>query len=277
MSKGYFANIPEDDNRRERIRFERPVWFVTTEGQHQIRILDETAHDEWLHFVRTPTHERGIYLTCLEDDCPICIQNRQIIAENPETFRDVKGYWSRSKRWYVNVLDRTEVKVCPECQWENKKDVTMQFPNTCLNRECNALLTEVEPHQSGKVKILAKGKRLFEPLEKNIFRVNVDEDGEPIPLTKYDIILHVVGTGRDTQTLPVKTDVNDEVGVPEDALYDLPSIPLRLEPSEVLDFLKGVSLRDIFAARRGEVDEEMQELAEEIKEDIDEGIASILA
>lgn len=266
-----FADVYDED-RTTRRRYEAPNWFSTTEGQHRIRILDNSAHSVWLHFVRTPAHERGLYLVCLDEECPICDQNRKIINENPDNFRDVKGYWGKSKRFYVNVLDRTEVKVCPQCQWENKKGPNMKFTEVCSKRDCDNIIIDVEPKESGKVKILAKGKRLFEPLEKNVYKANLDADGEPIPITEYDVFLNVAGTGRDTLVVPAISDVDDEVNVPEEALYDLPTIPLKLEPDEIPEVLNGVRLKDIFAKRRGE---EVEELAEEIREEVASRVGKI--
>lgn len=66
------------------------------------------------------------------------------------------------------------------------------------------------------------------------------------------------GSRKNIAPMP-DTNATDKIEVPEDALYDLESLVIKLEPDEIIELQRGVSLRDIFAARRGE------ELSDEVK------------
>ena len=213
------------------------------QGTHAIRILQPKALAVYTHYLNRSS------VKCLGDECPICKNNRLIYDEYPESYRDAPGYSARRKVFYVNVLDKTPAKVCPKCGFEDKNIKHTE----CT--ECDTALPEATP--LNKVKILNKGVQLFDLLNALNKGVVHPETHEPIGLTHYDVILTVSGAGRDKKTSPIHSlDLNNlaEEDVPEEQLFELEGICPTLEPSEMLDLQRGISMRDIFAARRAKND-----------------------
>jgi len=91
--------------------FERPQYLSFLEGFPVIvRVLDKRAYHtrkHWLNRQRTS-------ILCLGESCPICQNNAKIRAENPKSFRNIRGYIPIQNRYVVNVLDRTPVVIDPE-------------------------------------------------------------------------------------------------------------------------------------------------------------------
>lgn len=256
-----FANT---DTRTESTTIKKTEFLKLAQGQTLIRILEEESAKFYIHYVK------GISIECLgEDECPVCLNNRKIYIENPEGFRDIPGYYPKVQRFAVNVLDRTVVKICPECETENKK-FGGNFPQFC---ECGTMLTNVKEAPVNKVRLLAKGVTVFEQF--NAFESSVlDETETPLPITSYDIILSVSGTGKSTKTSAIPmVQRRDEISVPKEELFDSSRAVVKLSASEILDLQKGVSLKDIFTVRRGvaqtSVDETKKEvLAKEVSDEV---------
>jgi endogenous inhibitor of DNA gyrase (YacG/DUF329 family) len=231
-------------------------------GQHRVRLLG-VPNRVFTHFLKGRAT-----IQCLGRDCPICQNNKSIKTEHPEDFRNVSGYNASSPRHYINVLDRTSVKICPECQTENKPNIANEFSPTCS--KCNTFVTDVEPMSSGKVKVINISQTNADTL--NTLNSTIqDKDGEPIGLENFDLIFMASQSGNRKTIAPMPdSNATDVVEVPEDALYDLENLVIKLEPDEIVELQKGVSLRDIFAARRGEelsdeviaVDAEYSEIVE---------------
>ena len=220
-------------------------------GTHRVRLLGE-PHRVFTHYLRGKAT-----IECLGRDCPICQNNKSIKSEHPDDYRNVSGYNNSSPRHYINVLDRTSVKICSECQTENKPNIANEFSPTCS--KCNTFITEVEPMPSGKVKVINISQTNADTL--NTLNSTIqDKDGEKIGLENFDVIFMVTQSGSRKNIAPMPdTNATDKIEVPEDALYDLKSLVIKLEPDEIIELQRGVSLRDIFAARRGE------ELSDEVK------------
>jgi len=219
----------------------KKVEFLTLKpGQTVIRILDANAVLYLTHYLE------GATVMCTGDGCPICQSNERLIVDNPETYKNIKAYSPRIRRYHVNVLDRTLMKVCPSCNTEMKK-IGNSFPAACTN--CNTMLLEVKEAQSNKVKVLSRGVQLFEQfnaLEESV----LDDKGNPMPITSYDIVLSVSGTGRQTKITAIPlANKNEPVNVDEKSLFDLTKTIIKLNNEEMIDLQKGISLRDIFAAR----------------------------
>jgi len=162
----------------EKRTFEKPLYLNLDFGVHRIRLLTEQTRI-WTHFLRGKGGTKGLGVTirCLGSDCPICQNNKVIKMSNPDGFRDVAGYNSSSPRYYFNVLDRTLVKVCPQCQTENKQDIAENFPAMC--KSCQTMIMDVEPLPSNKVKILNLADTNVGELQL-INDSNRGADGEPI-------------------------------------------------------------------------------------------------
>jgi len=215
----------------------RKIDFMKLTSLHIVRILNAPSYTAVLHWLNR------IPVKCLGDGCPICVQNKSIIADNPETFRKVSTYSRKAQTFYMNVLDRTPAKVCPNCNHENTA-IGNRFSAAC--GECNSLITDVKPTPVNKVKVLSRGVTFGEDLN-GIHNSNLADDGSIIGIHNYDVQIMV---GSNKQPFPqALLNNNDKVEIDESELFDLESAPIVLEPDEMLDLQRGVSLKDIFAAR----------------------------
>lgn len=208
------------------------------QGVHTIRILQPQAKTFPTHFFKSTFAT----VLCLEDECPVCNNNRALWNQFDREAKKQQGYNPRQYRFYVNVLDKTPAKTCDKCNVDYK-DLRITICTKCGE----VLPAEAKP--INKVKILNKGTTLRDDLD-SIDRAIQNNSGEPIGLMNYDIVLMVSGTQQDTKTTPVpKTDATEPI--PEGLeLFDLENIVIRLDPSEMLDAQRGVTLKDIFSARK---------------------------
>lgn len=214
-----------------------------TAGNHTVRLLpgDQGFYITHTHWVN------GTNIECLDDECPICLNNKRIISQNPDNFRNVKGYSGRRQVFYINVLDKTLAKTCPACG-EVHKPINGTFSSVCTS--CNAVLVDVEAKPLNKVCILNRGVELYDNLKSINNSILNEETGEKIGIENFDIMLMVPPKTKRpvAQGLPHKTD---HVDITEE-LYDLKTVPLQLSATEIKNFLSGTSLKDIFALRRAE-------------------------
>lgn len=225
-------------------------------GRSIVRILDKHAYAYETHYVNRMT------IACIGEECPICANNRKIISENPETFRDVKGYTPRVTRYYVNALDKTPGRICPKCGNTSKLD------NESACSGCGTLILDVEKKPLNRVVVLAKGKTLFEQLNA-IEESILDDNGSSKSLSEYDIVLSVTGTGRTTNITPIPNDrgeKNEVVVVPDSDKFDLDKVVIKLESDEINSFLRGVSLKDIYTARKLDRSSDAEQKTEEASE-----------
>jgi len=234
-------------------------------GIRVIRILNENA-------VRFNTHWVGRgSIQCLGEDCPICQNNLKIYTENPKDFRSVSGWNPTRTVFFVNVLDRTPVKIC-SCGNEVYKE-GQAYPNTCP--ACGNFVTNIQALPSNKIKVLSRGVDLFSQLN-SFEETELDEAGNPIPITSFDIMLKISGTGRERKILAqARANQNDPVTYNKEDLFDLSNAVIKLSASEILQLLKGVSLKDIFAARSGETSEKSSDEVENIRKDVKDKVANL--
>src|SRR3989304_2976551 len=184
--------------KKEAKNFKKTQFMDLPAGQHVVRVLNSD-------YVEYDQHWIGGGILCLgEDECPQCQHNRKILAQVNGDFnaaKKVNGFNWRQTRGAVNVLDRTNTKICPKCGKENKS-VNSMFSAVCP--ECGTILTEV----------------------------------------------------------------------PDDALFGLDKVVLSLPADEMEKRMRGVSVRDIFAARNIMMDEpevaESKLTVEEVEKKIDE-------
>jgi len=241
----------------------KKVFLRLKPGNHTIRLLpgEQGFYITFTHWVNNANIE------CLDDECPICSNNKKIIAENPDNFRDIKGYSRKRQVFYVNVIDRTPSKVCPSCG-EVHKAVGGNFPSVCSN--CNAVLVNEKTQPLNNLAILNRGSELYENL-KSINNANLDEFGEKIGIENYDIMIMVPPKTRRpvAQGLPHQ---NDAVSIPEEELFNLEEAPLKLSADEINRFLRGASLKDIYAMRRADaiIEDIAGKEIEGFKEDLSE-------
>ena len=262
--------------------FKKVNYLKLSQGQHRVRILQDpsTALVVYTHFLVTKTGEYSV--ACLGDEgCPICDNNRRIILENPKEFRNIPGYFGRSKHYLLNVLDRTLVKTCSQCQSEIKK-VGNDFPSNCTNTECAAFIINEKAHPANKVKALTIGNDTASRLEA-IEKSTTNEQGDLLSLTDFDIVFVVEGVGREKKITPLPSlQYQDKVEIPQDQLEDLQSVTMKLSAEEIMNLLKGISLKDIFNSRRTpqpapitEATEVKSEVAESVKLGIEETIKQL--
>ena len=227
-------------------------------GEHRIRLL-ENPRRIFLHYFRG----KGT-IECLGSDCPICQRNKIIAASTGDPTKD-PAYNKPSLRFYFNGVDRSMVKICPNCQEENKESQAGFLP---VCSECGAIITDVGSHPVDKVKVINVSRTNAEKLRS--FQAGIlDANKEPIGLENYDVLFKVYMTGK-VKNIDPEPDpsANDALEVPEDALYDLEKVTVKLEPDEIESFLKGVSLKDIFI-------DVVEETIEELTEDIEKSLAKV--
>jgi len=209
-------------------------------GQHIIRIITTSPVVHDTHFVK------GYTIKCIGEGCPICVNNKKIIAENQENFRNVPGYNGRRQVAYVNVLDKTVAKVCPSCNAEVKKVGTV-FPQSCPS--CNAALVQVEAKPLNKVKVLSKGKTFFDQLDFIDASILDEATQTPVGVANMDLSVLVMANSRSTPTVAPTTNYAP-IEYKEEDLFDLEKAIIVLNSEEINDLLRGNRLSDILAARK---------------------------
>jgi len=244
--------------------------LILRPGTYTIRVLQEDYKSSYVHWIGSG---RGGYnIACLgSDDCPICVSNFQLIKDYPETYRDVPGWNPRRISCWVNVLDRTPVKVCAKCGSENNQNQNGDYQPSCWS--CDESIVSVEAAPSNKVKIFNRGKETFEQIQ------SYDEairNSNGLGITQFDLNFIVKpregnAIGSNLTILPM-THQNDVVEIPNEELFDLEDAVIKLSASEVVEVRKGVSLKDVFAARKAlqslesEVSDAVQSQADNIKD-----------
>jgi hypothetical protein len=191
------------------------------------------------------------------------------MIEFPEDYSKQSGFLYKQRRHLMNVLDRTPVKVCPQCQNENKRGVTGKFNTTCWS--CNTFITEVPVTTSGKVKVATISETNASRLN-NKMMSNLDENENPIPLTDIDVVFESAIVNSKKDIAPSLSENRDKVEVPVESLYDLEKVTIKLTSDEITNHLKGVSLKDIFAARKTGTDDKVAEEATKVSVDVQKKI-----
>lgn len=258
-----FFEVTHNENKT----FEKTRFLTMDYGVHIVRFLGAPIRT-YAHYLRT----KSLMVKCLEEDCPICKVNSQIRAERPDDFFTNPGYFAKSERHYINVLDRTLVKICPNCQAENTMDISKKFSPTCVS--CESFLTDVKPTPSEKVKVLNLSKTLADVV--NGFATSVcNAEGEPLDIHTYDIAIMVTKSGqkKNITAYPIPEN-HDVVEVPEESYYDLEKALIVLTEDELVNLMKGVSLKDIYVARRAG-SSELEESLTEASADLDDKIKKL--
>jgi hypothetical protein len=150
---------------------------------------------------------------CLGKDCTVCENNRRILYEHPVDFREAKGWSPKRERFWVNVLDKTG--------------------------------------ETPTLKVLSGGPTLFDDFKLMSKATRTDGD-EVVDIRAYDWTLLVSGTGRDREVTPVPQyrGKNEPMSLDGLELYDLDNVLPKITAEEMVDFINGTSLKDIFTLRR---------------------------
>ena len=221
--------------------FRKTEYITLVDGTTStIRVLNDEAYMVRYHYIN------GATVRCLSDDvgCPVCDKNQMLISQHPDDFRSQPGWSPRRTRYYVNVLDKTVAKVCPNCSYEEKN------PTAVFCSKCNTSLAAVEAAPLNSVKVLAKGPALFDQLN-GLDSFVTSSDGSVVGITGFDVQLVVRGKGKETTITAIPGIPSDNgVEISDDALFNLEEAIITLSKQELVDLQSGVSLRDIFAARK---------------------------
>jgi hypothetical protein len=215
----------------------KKVEFLDMNSTSTIRILTNGYLPILTHYINKVT------VQCIGEGCPVCSTNRMLMMQFPDTFKDEPKYSPRRVNNLVNVLDKTMVRVCPKCQSELRTNGLATSP--C---KCGEILTGT-PTPSLKVKVLSRGVTLFDQLDA-INNAILDDKGERIGLTGYDITFVISGASRNKVITPLPGQVSPMPEYKEADLYDLDKVTLKLTETELVDLQSGVSLKDIFSARK---------------------------
>lgn len=277
MSKP-FVEFPEFNS--DFVDFDRPVYLRFKEGfPTTVRILDNNAHRVRKHWI----NKQKVSLLCLGDICPICEQNDQIRGENPKNFRKIKGYIPVQYRYLVNVLDRTPVVIDPETEEEYQAHQG-QFP--LVTSDAERSLAGIDPQPSNTIKILERGKTLFEnflAIHRETGAFDAEGELESGGLTTFDIKMVTLGAGMDMaiSVIPLLTNNEDVAPILEEkelVPHILSTVGLLLSADEVEQVaFAGVSLSDIFAARNADSDAESDETTTETLADVSESVKEMFA
>ena len=196
-------------------------------------------------YLTIPTHYiNRATVQCIGEGCPVCANNKMLIMQFPDTYKDESKYSPRRYVNLVNVLDNTLVRRCGKCS----NEVSAQHGSVSSVCKCGELLTGT-PEHSGKIKVLSRGVTLFDDLD-NINNAIMDASGERVGLTGYDITLIVSGSGKNKKMTPVPGQISPLPPFEEKDLYDLENVTIKLSATELVDLQRGVSLKDIFSARK---------------------------
>lgn len=209
------------DEREDKPRYRKIEFMNLDAGEHRFRILEPMETKKYTHYIGFS------YVECLGDECPICQNNKKILYEHPEDYRDQEGWFPRNQRFYINVLDKSSVS----------DDGVLSAGLPPLN----------------KVKVLSMGSRLLEDLKVQSKSVRNKQD-ERIDIRMYDWIAEVKGA-KTNKTVNVVhkwwpgEEALEDIGDQE--LFDLSEVAVKLTPDEMLDVaFRGAKLKDIFVMRR---------------------------
>jgi hypothetical protein len=235
--------------------FEKKVYKKTeyvdfTLGIHQLRILDENAMVVDVHFL--PVQQRQIL--CLgKNDCPICQHNSELVFKHGKEGYKHKEYNRENQQAYVNVLDRTLVKICPneECEKREIKagNVTNKFPPVCP--KCGASIVNVPVTPLNKIKVFQFGQELNSDIEV-AEASTLDDEGTPVGLLNFDVkvVVTVGSNGKKKKSAQGgRVDLTPEY---EGEKFDLTTAIATFTPTEIKSLLSGVSMKDIYAGRKAE-------------------------
>ena len=233
--------MPEMEQTSE-FKGRKKEFLKLTAGNHTVRLLpgEEGFYITYTHWIHNAN------LECLGDECPICLNNKRIVAEKGDGYKEDKSYSRRRQVFYVNALDRTLAKACPSCG-QVHKPIMGNYSSVCTN--CNSVLVNEEPKPLNQVVILNRGTELYDQL-RTINSSVLNESGEKVGIDNFDIMIMVPAKTK-RPSASAMPHQNEPVEVTEE-LYKLSEAPLHLESGEIKSFLSGASLKDIFSARRAD-------------------------
>lgn len=210
-----------------------------------LRMLDDRAKKVWKHWVGEANGGKGMMAVCPNVEgnriCPIDNALKGLAKDDPKVLeRKAKA------RWMANVLDRTPVTQCQNCE-------TITPGKVCKN--CGVDIKKNEFVPLNKVKILEGGPRLFRETIKGIEELQLEEFEKEI--TEYDITFSTKGAGRDRKIAAVPQTpepvdeswlIDPETGEPQ-KLFDLDLLAEPTSVEEIEAMLRGATLDELNAIR----------------------------
>lgn len=269
MSDDLFADIPVYDETKG--DFKKVKFLKIIPGYPvRIRILSKSAYRVAKHYLP----KQRISVVCLEEECPICANNRKLVEFHPDTaYNEIPGIIGKQNRYLVNVLNRTKVKTTPQ-EKVVYAGADGKFP--AQHPETGEDLTQIKATSQNSIEVLERGSTLFGQLN-GIHDTIRNDDGEKIGLTNYDIILTATGKGRQmTLSAVAQPQLNDDIELREEDLYDLSKVPMKLSANEITSVMNGVALQDVFEARKAvKEDKELSAVAEDVAEEVEDTIETL--
>ncbi len=270
MSDELFADIPVYDETKG--DFKKVKFLKIIPGYPvRIRILNKSAYRVSKHYLP----KQKISIVCLEEDCPICANNKKLASQHKDmNYSDIPGIINRQNRFLVNVLNRTKVKTTPT-EHIVYAGSDGKFPTQ--HPETGEDLTEVKAVPQNSIEVLERGSTLFGQLN-GILDTIRDDEGNRIGLTNFDIVLTAVGKGRQmTVSAVAQPQLNDKVEIREEDLYDLTKVPMKLSEDELIKVLSGISLQDIFEARKetSQGETELEDIASEVAQEVEDTVEDL--
>jgi hypothetical protein len=270
MSDELFADIPVYDETKG--DFKKVKFLKIIPGYPvRVRVLNKSAYRVSKHYLP----KQKISIVCLEENCPICANNKKLALQNKDmNYSDIPGIINRQNRFLVNVLNRTKVKTT-STEHVVYAGADGKFPSQ--HPETGEDLTQIKATSQNTIEVLERGSTLFGQLN-GIYDTIRDEEGNKIGLTNFDIILTASGKGRQmTVSAVAQPQFNDEVKLLDTDLYDLTKVPMKLSEDELIQVLNGVSLQDIFEARKSTPKEEseLEGIAEDVSLEVEDTIGKL--
>ena len=238
MSEEFGSTIDEYVEKDRKPKYRKTEFMNMDAGEHRFRILEPMETKHYTHYVGFA------YLKCLGDECPICENNKKILYEHPEDYKEQKGWAPRSQRFYINVLDKTLTRVCPKCGLEKPNYTSETCPVD------GTIMSQLAP--LNRVKVLSMGSRLLEDIKVLSKSVRNKQD-ERIDIRMYDFIAEVKGAKQNkTTNIAHKWYPGDEAyeNLEGQDLFELSEVAINLSREEMLDVFNGAKLKDIFVMRR---------------------------
>lgn len=253
------STIDEAPAKTDRPRYRKTEFMNLDAGEHRFRILEPRETKKYTHYIGFA------YIECLGDECPVCLNNKKILFEHPEDYRDVKGWAPRNQRFYINVLDKTPAKKCTKCGLEK------------VNYAADVCPTDGSPMEvlEPRVKVLSMGSTLLEDIKVMSKSVRNKQD-ERIDIRMYDFTLEITGARQNKKThVAHKWYPGDEAfdDVKQEEMFDLSEVAIKLSAEEMLDVFNGASLKDVFTMRRAQKQlKDSDFLSPETKKEIEDSV-----
>ncbi|MEM4134555.1 MAG: hypothetical protein QXV73_05100 [Candidatus Micrarchaeia archaeon] len=160
-----------------------------------------------------------------------------------------KEFTPRQTRYVSNVLDRTPSVFCSSC---GEQVYNFMYKDNMACPACGSVIPKQPFSVVDTVKLVSLSKTFIEQL-KVIAASILDDNGDVVPLTHYDIkVISAIVSDR-TQLSPSPSDkISPPPEVPKESLYPPEKIAIAFSKDELVAILGGVNYRDILKARNSE-------------------------